>query len=154
MSITERSPKYVPAPEYGLAIAEAARWSGVTVDTLRYYERAGLMPSPPARTGGGTRRYHDADLDWIRVITKLRATGMSIELIRRYAELVRAGEGNEAQRLDLLQAHRTAVLDQLETLTENLRLIDRKIDKYRGRVADGDADRLWSVPRSPDTPGA
>ena len=81
------------------------------------------------------------------MITKLRATGMSIELIRRYAELVRAGEGNEAERLELLESHRTAVLDQLETLTENLRLIDRKIHKYRGRVADGDADRLWSVPR-------
>jgi DNA-binding transcriptional MerR regulator len=144
---TQRSPKWVPAPERGLAIAEAARYSGVTVDTLRYYERAGLMPTAPSRTGGGTRRYHDADLDWIRVITKLRATGMSIGLIRRYAELVRDGEGNEDERLELLETHRAEVVTQLETLTENLRLIDRKIDKYRGRVADGDADHLWSIPR-------
>ena len=147
MSTTERSPKWVPAPECGLSIAEVARYSGVTADTLRYYERTGLMPSAPARTGGGTRRYHDADLDWIRVITRLRATGMSIGLIRRYAELVRAGEGNEGERLELLESHRAEVVARLETLTENLRLIDRKIGKYRDRVAEGDADRLWSVPR-------
>ena len=46
-----------------------------------------------------------------------------------------------------MESHRAEVVAQLQTLTENLRLIDRKIEKYRGRVSAGDADRLWSVPR-------
>ena len=106
-----------------------------------------MMPTPPARTTGGTRRYHAAELEWIRVCTRLRATGMPTGLIRRYVELVRAGPGNEHQRLELLESHRAQVLAQLATLTENLELIDHKIDAYRRRVADGDADDLWSTPR-------
>ncbi|NMO90690.1 MerR family transcriptional regulator [Actinomycetospora sp. TBRC 11914] len=147
VSVTHRSPRFADLPDEGLSIAEAARRSGVSVDTLRYYERTGMMPSPPARTSGGTRRYHAAELDWIRTCTRLRATGMSTERIRRYVELVREGEGNEAQRLELLETHRAEVVAQLESITENLRLIDHKIDVYRERVARGDADGLWSTPR-------
>jgi DNA-binding transcriptional MerR regulator len=143
-SDTHRSPRFADLPVEGLSIAEAARRSGVSVDTLRYYERSGMMPTPPARTAGGTRRYHAAELDWIRTCTRLRATGMSTQLIRRYVELVRAGDGNEAQRLELLETHRAEVLAQLESITENLRAIDHKIEVYRDRVARGDAGRLWS----------
>lgn len=146
--ITGSSSHHKPVPERGVPIAEAARRSGVSVYTLRYYERAGLMATTPERTIGGSRRYHAADLDWIKICTKLRATGMSIDLMRRYAELVRAGAGNEQQRLDVLEAHRAHVLTELATLTENLQLIDHKIGVYRRRLADGNADNLWSMPRT------
>ncbi|MEV6826636.1 MerR family transcriptional regulator [Amycolatopsis sp. NPDC051102] len=61
--------------------------------TLRYYERAGLVVTQVDRTTGGRRRYRKLDLDWIKICTKLRATGMPIKTIRRYAELVTAGGG-------------------------------------------------------------
>lgn len=135
-------------PQAGLSIAEAARRTGVSVHTLRYYERAGLVVTSVDRTAGGRRRYHQLDLDWINVCTRLRATGMPIRAIRRYAQLVAAGHGNEDERLALMEAHRAEVAARLAELEENLRLIDHKIDVYRGRVAAGDADRLWA-PRRP-----
>jgi DNA-binding transcriptional MerR regulator len=128
----------------GLSIAEAARRTGVSAHTLRYYERAGLVVTQVDRTSGGRRRYHRLDLDWIGVCTKLRATGMPIRSIRRYAELVSAGRGNEEERLALLESHRSGVVARLDEIQKNLELIDHKIDVYRGRLAAGDADRLWA----------
>lgn len=115
--------------------------------TLRYYERAGLVVTPIERTAGGRRRYQQLDLDWITVCTKLRATGMPIKTIRRYAELVSAGYGNEQERLALLEAHRAEVTAELAELRNNLKLIEHKIDVYRGRLAAGDADQLWAPHR-------
>jgi DNA-binding transcriptional MerR regulator len=135
-------------PEAGLSIAEAARRTGVSVHTLRYYERAGLVVTNVGRTTSGRRRYHQLDLDWIHVCTRLRATGMPIKAIRRYAQLVSAGYGNEQERLALLEAHRADVIAKVAELQENLKLIDHKIDVYRGRLAAGDADQLWA-PRRP-----
>ncbi|SDI27295.1 MerR family transcriptional regulator [Nonomuraea jiangxiensis] len=135
-------------PDAGLSIAEAARRTGVSVHTLRYYERAGLVVTPVGRTAGGRRRYHQFDLQWIVVCTKLRATGMPIKTIRCYAELISAGHGNEQERLALLEAHRADVSAKLAEVQENLRLIDHKIDVYRGRLAAGDADQLWAPPIS------
>jgi DNA-binding transcriptional MerR regulator len=136
-------------PEVGLSIAEAARRTGVSVHTLRYYERAGLVITTVDRTDGGRRRYRQLDLDWITVCTRLRATGMPIRTIRRYAQLVSAGPGNEQERLALLEAHRADVTARLVELREHLELIDHKLDVYRGRLAAGDADRLWA-PRPPN----
>lgn len=137
-----------PVPDEGLTIAEAARRTGVSAHTLRYYERAGLVVTPVDRTHGGRRRYHRLDLEWIVICAKLRATGMSINDIRRYAELVAAGQGNEDERLDLLESHREQLLAQVAELQRNLTLIDRKIEIYRGRLAAGDADRLWAPRRA------
>ena len=115
--------------------------------TLRYYERAGLVITAVGRTHGGRRRYKRDDLKWISVCTKLRATGMPIRTIRRYAQLVSAGPGNEQERLALLEAHRADVTARLAEIEESLKLIDRKIGVYRGRVAAGDADQLWAPAR-------
>jgi len=131
-------------PAAGVTIAEAARRTGVSAHTLRYYERAGLVISPVDRTSGGRRRYRELDLKWIVICTKLRATGMPIAGIRRYADLVAAGPGNEAERLALLEAHRGDVLAKLAEIQENLKIIDHKIGVYRGSLAAGDADRLWA----------
>jgi DNA-binding transcriptional MerR regulator len=134
----------VNVPERGVSIAEAARRTGVSVHTLRYYERAGLVVTTVDRNAAGRRRYRQLDLDWIKVCTRLRATGMPIRAIRRYAELVSAGRGNEHERLALLEAHRADVVAKIAELNENLRLIDHKLDVYRGRLAAGEADRLWA----------
>lgn len=131
-------------PEAGLSIAEAAHRTGVSVHTLRYYERAGLVVTTVERTTGGRRRYHQLDLEWITVCTKLRATGMPIRAIRRYAELVAAGRGNEDERLALLESHRADVVAKLAEIQQNLKIIDHKIDVYRSRVVAGDADQLWA----------
>ncbi len=131
-------------PAEGVTIAEAARRTGVSVHTLRYYERAGLVVGPVDRTSGGRRRYRELDLKWIIICTKLRATGMPIRGLRRYAELVAAGPGNEAERLALLEAHRADVLARLAEIQENLKIIDYKIEVYRGSLAAGEADRLWA----------
>jgi DNA-binding transcriptional MerR regulator len=144
LEVKQRPETGRPVPEDGLSIAEAAQRTGVSVHTLRYYERAGLVVTPPGRTAGGRRRYRRLDLQWIRVCTRLRATGMPIKGIRRYAELVSAGPGNEKERLALMEAHRADVLAKLAELQENLELIDHKIDVYRGAVAAGDADALWA----------
>lgn len=137
-------------PQAGLSIAEAARRTGVSVHTLRYYERAGLVVTPVDRTAGGRRRYQQLDLDWTTVCTRLRATGMPIKIIRRYAQLVSAGPGNEQERLALMEAHRAEVTANLAEIQENLKVIDHKIDVYRGRLAAGDADQLWAPNRQAD----
>jgi DNA-binding transcriptional MerR regulator len=134
----------------GLNIAEAARRTGVSAHTLRYYERAGLVVTPIDRTASGRRRYQQLDLDWITVCARLRATGMPIKTIRRYAQLVSAGRGNEQERLALLETHRAEVTTKLAELQENLKLIDHKIDVYRGRLVAGDADQLWAPNRQAD----
>ena len=121
-----------------LTIAEAAARTGLTAHTLRYYERDGLMLVSPSRSASGHRRYTERDLTWIQLITRLRATGMPIRDVRRYAGLVRDGEGNEAERLALLKAHRERVEAQLAEVNAHLRAIDHKIGIYEGKVSTED----------------
>jgi DNA-binding transcriptional MerR regulator len=118
----------------GVSIGRAAELSGLTADTLRYYERDGLMLHPVARSSTGHRRYSEQDLEWIRLVTRLRSTGMPIRDVRRYAELVRTGSGNEDERLELLLAHRHLVLDQLAEVHAHLAAIDYKIALYENLV--------------------
>ena len=122
-------------------IAEAADATTLTPDTLRYYERDGLMLRPVGRSATGHRRYTDADIGWIGLLNCLRGTGMPIREVRRYAELVRQGDGNEAARLELLQAHRMQVLAQLAEVQEHLGAIDRKIGIYTSKLDSLDLER-------------
>lgn len=112
-----------------MTIAEAARTTGVSAHTLRYYERAGLLRGVD-RNGSGHRSYSEEDLAWIEMLTKLRRTGMPIRRVREYAELVWAGPGNEAGRLALLKAHQDDVRSQVGELEECLRFINGKIQIY------------------------
>jgi DNA-binding transcriptional MerR regulator len=121
----------------------------VSAHTLRYYERAGLVVTPVGRTASGRRRYRELDLKWIIICTKLRDTGMPIAGIRRYAELVAAGPGNEGERLALLEAHREQVRAALAQARQSLAVLDHKIDVYRGSLAAGEADRLWAPVSAP-----
>ena len=117
------------------SIAEAAERLGLSPDTLRYYERDGLLVETPGRASSGHRRYTENDLGWILLITRLRATGMPIRTVREYAELCRQGDGNELARLELLYQHRDRVLAQLAKVTEHLGAINYKIGIYEERLS-------------------
>jgi DNA-binding transcriptional MerR regulator len=114
----------------GLTIREAAQRSGLTAHTLRYYERIGLL-EPPLRAGSGHRRYTQADLDRLVFLTRLRATGMPIGTMLRFAELVRRGPHTKPERLALLAEHRAAVAERIARLQADLGVIDHKIALYQ-----------------------
>lgn len=118
----------------GLTIAAAADELGLSADTLRYYEKDGLLLRPVPRSSSGHRQYDEPDLRWIKLVTCLRATGMPIRDVRRYAALVREGEGNEEERLALLHAHRESVLRELAEVTAHLGAIDHKIGIYEHKL--------------------
>jgi DNA-binding transcriptional MerR regulator len=120
-------------PSAPLSVAEAAEASGLSAHTLRYYERAGLL-EPVGRNESGHRRYDAADLERINFLSKLRATGMPIREVRRYAALMSAGEATNGERLAVLEAHRRAVAATLEATERNLELIDWKINFYKERL--------------------
>ena len=133
-------------PEDELGIGEVARLTGLSVHALRYYEREGLMLSRHVTRGtGGQRRYNRQDVFWLRMCTKLKASGMPLAQIRRYADLVREGPGNEQQRLELLREQQRRVESQLAELQECLRVINRKVGVYEQHLANGAAPDLWTV---------
>jgi DNA-binding transcriptional MerR regulator len=116
-----------------LTISDAAARSGLSAHTLRYWERAGLLQTV-SRNGSGHRRYAKDDLERIKFLTKLRATGMPIRQVRMYAELLNGGDDTSEERLALLEAHREAVQARLDETAGHLELIDWKIDLYRERL--------------------
>ncbi|GGS24883.1 MULTISPECIES: MerR family transcriptional regulator [Actinokineospora] len=116
------------------SIAEAAHRSGLSIDTLRYYERIDLI-DPPARDSGGRRVYTDDDLGWLVFLTKLRTTGMPIKLMREYARLRRLGEGTAGERKRILEDHRADVLARIDELRSCVDVLDYKIDNYERVVA-------------------
>lgn len=107
---------------------------GLSQHTLRWYERIGLLDAIE-RGGDGRRRFSNRDLDWLSTLVKLRATGMPVRDMQRYAELVRSGAG-EAERLELLKRHREEVRRALATQRECLKLLDAKIGHYSRRLAE------------------
>jgi DNA-binding transcriptional MerR regulator len=116
----------------GWTTRETAEKCGLSQHTLRWYERIGLLDRI-ARTADGRRRYSDADLDWILLLSRLRATGMPVSDMLRYAGLVRSGAG-EQERMALLEAHREHVRQALRQQQECLELLDHKIATYQSRV--------------------
>jgi DNA-binding transcriptional MerR regulator len=113
------------------SISEVATLTGLSAHTLRWYERIGLM-APVERETNGRRRYLAHDLEWLRLLSKLRATGMPVADMVRYAELVREGDGTVAARQRLLERHRGRVLRAIQEQQDTLRLLDYKINMYAG----------------------
>jgi len=117
----------------GLSVGEAARAAGVSIDTLRYYEREQLLRTD--RTASGHRRYSTRDLDWIGVLTCLRETGMPIRRMREFALLVGADDdATIGARIGLLEAHREQVRQRIGELEGNLAHVEGKITWYRDRL--------------------
>lgn len=111
------------------SIAQAAARSGLSIDTLRYYERIGLV-EPPARDSGGRRNYSDSDLAWLEFLTRLRTTGMPIRMMREYAQLRHRGGGTESRRRQILVEHRAGVRERIAELQFCLDVLDHKIANY------------------------
>jgi DNA-binding transcriptional MerR regulator len=109
---------------------QVADKTGFSIDTLRYYERIGLLDGI-ARTPGGRRVFTDDDLDWLDVLRCLRDTGMPIGRMQRYAQLCRAGESTIAERIALLEEHDRAVDRQIRDLRAQQRHIRDKVAWYR-----------------------
>ncbi|WP_067653449.1 MerR family transcriptional regulator [Nocardia harenae] len=118
-------------PRY--SIGEAAERSGLSRDTLRWYERIGLLSSV-GRDHTGKRRFTDRDLEWLLLIGRLRATGMSVADMVRYAELVRAGESTIPERLAIFRATRADALARIEELRQTVAVLDYKIGLYQGAI--------------------
>lgn len=113
-----------------MRISEVSALTGLSIDTLRFYEKIGLI-DPPARDAGG-RRVYDADvLGWIRFLAQLNATGMKQADRVRYADLRRAGPDTYAERRKMLEDHRDVIQRQLEQLQDTLTLMDHKVALYR-----------------------
>ncbi|MPZ26278.1 MAG: MerR family transcriptional regulator [Micromonosporaceae bacterium] len=116
-------------PTGTLNVGEAAARSGLTPHTLRWYEREGLV-APVGRDPAGRRRYTEADLAWLGLLTRLRRTGMPVRDMRRYAELAREGEHTVPDRLRLFEAHRERVLARIAGLQADLDALNYKIEIY------------------------
>ncbi len=114
-----------------LTISAAAEATGLSVDTLRYYEKIGLI-APVDRTSGA-RRYSEADMRWLEFLVRLRATGMSMRDMQRYALLLRQGStaASVAQRKALLEEHAKRVEADIEVLGDTLKYIRKKIRTYK-----------------------
>jgi len=103
--------------------------TGVSIDTLRYYEREGLIANV-ARADSGHRRYDADDVLWVEVLRCLRQTGMSIEQLRHYCDLGSQGDHTKPERRRMLEEHRALVEAQIAERHEALRLIDHKLGFY------------------------
>ena len=112
------------------SINAAARACGLTVHTLRWYERIGLLDRVP-RGPDGRRRFGEAELSWLTFLVRLRSTGMPVADMVRYAELVRAGEHTEPERARMLTDHRERVRERIAEQQAHLAALDIKIDTYR-----------------------
>ncbi|HWB34972.1 MAG TPA: MerR family transcriptional regulator [Rugosimonospora sp.] len=106
----------------GVSIGEVVRRTGLSVHTLRMYEREGLLIGEVRRDDQGRRVYTAWDIEWLGNCVKFRASGMPLATIRQLAQLVREGTGNEAQRLELLREHRRRVTEQIAQLHDCLAL--------------------------------
>lgn len=113
-----------------MKIGKVAERTGLSVDTLRFYEKIGLIASP-ARDAGGRRDYDPEVIGWIGFLGQLNATGMKQADRVRYAALRQKGPGTAAERRAMLEAHRDDIRRRISDLTETLALMDRKIGAYR-----------------------
>jgi DNA-binding transcriptional MerR regulator len=109
---------------------QAAALSGFSLDTLRYYERIGLLPRI-GRTATGRRFFTEIDLKWLALLRCLRDTGMPVAEMVRFVRLMNDGAATVSERSEILTAHHRRVEEQISRLQAHLRQIRSKIDIYR-----------------------
>ncbi len=131
-----------------LSASEAAARTGLSSETLRYYEREGLLP-PVRRSAGHHRRYAADDVQRLSFLIYLRATGMPVAVMKRFAQLRLEGEPGRPGRLQLVLDHRQTVRERLAALHRNLHVIDLKIDRHRRILRD----RGEAMPEQASTTG-
>lgn len=112
-----------------MTIAEASKEYGLTADTLRYYERIGLIPPVP-RTPGGIRDYDKTSCNWIEFIKCMRSAGLQIETLIEYVSLFREGDSTMEARRNLLKEQRKQLSERIEEMKKTLERLDYKIANY------------------------
>lgn len=117
-------------------IAEVAELCGLTQDTLRWYEREGLVPRV-GRGADGRRRFSDRDTALLVMLAKLRATGMPTEDMRAFSRMVAEGAASHGRRLALLDRHRRRIEEQMDGLRDALGALEDKAGHYRSLIAAG-----------------
>ncbi len=120
-----------------MKISEVSRRTGLSVDTLRFYEKIGLI-EPPPRDDAGRRDYGEEVIGWIGFLDQLNATGMPQGERVRYARLRAEGPRTATARREMLEAHREVIRDKLEKMRATLDLMDRKVALYREMERDAE----------------
>lgn len=130
----------------GYSIKEAAQITGVTINTLRYYDNEGLIPNLK-RTPAGYRVFYDIDLEVIRTIQIFKKSGMAIKDIKEYLELFLAGEATQVDRQQLLLAQRGKLLEEQARLNETLAKLDSLIDFNQKATASNEEAKIRAKAR-------
>ncbi len=118
------------------SISQAAKRTGLTEYTLRYYEKEGLMPFIE-RSESGIRKFKEDDFEWLSLITCLKQSGMPIKQIKDFMDLSMQGDDTLQARLDIFKRHKDSVLKKMEELTSHIQKIDYKIWYYSTAVEAG-----------------
>ncbi len=119
-----------------MTIRQVSEKYGISQDTLRYYEKIGMIP-PVTRTAGGIRDYQESDLGWVELAICLRNAGMSVEAMVEYVRLNRQGDSTMKARLELLQNQRQAIVERRDRIDRALERLDYKIRVYEDAINSG-----------------
>ena len=114
------------------SIGEFSKVTGLGIHTLRYYEHENLII--PLRNASNRRRYSEKDIAWIAFIKRLKATGMPIKEIKKYAVLRAKGDATLSERMEMLVQHRRSLNEQIRQLQEHEAMLDEKIAFYRQEI--------------------
>ena len=114
------------------SIGEFSKVTGLGIHTLRYYEHENLII--PLRNASNRRRYSEKDIAWISFIKRLKATGMPIKEIKKYAALRAKGDITLSERMEMLIQHRQSLNEQIRQLQEHEAKLDEKIAFYRQEI--------------------
>jgi DNA-binding transcriptional MerR regulator len=116
-----------------MTIAEVSKKYGLTADTLRYYERVGLLPNV-ARTSSGIRNYTEEDCRWVEYIKCMRSAGVTVEILAEYVALFHQGAETIPARKALLLEQRAQIVARIEEMNKVLERLDWKLDGYEERM--------------------
>ena len=116
-----------------MKIAEVSEHYGISSDTLRYYERVGLIP-PVNRNGSGIRDYNELDLRRVDFIKCMRGAGLPIEVLIDYVDLVQQGDQTIEARKEILKEQRELLATRIQEMQQTLDLLDHKIQVYENRI--------------------
>ncbi|MDR1315099.1 MAG: MerR family transcriptional regulator [Deltaproteobacteria bacterium] len=129
-------------------ISEAAKKFGLTADTLRYYEKIGLLPSV-GRTAGGARAYGQTECEWVEFIKFMRNAGVEVQALKEYVRLFRLGSSTSRDRKLLLVEQRARIAARLAELQGTLDRLDQKIAHYETHIADAEKSLVPGKARRP-----
>ena len=119
-----------------MTITEVSKKYDITADTLRYYERVGMIP-PVTRTVSGIGDYQEKDLNWVELAKCMRSAGLPVEAMIEYVKLFQDGDSTIPARLQLLIEQREALLQQRKQIEETLERLNYKISRYEVAVKTG-----------------